>query len=405
MQLGGASSAFSTQTDERRSPSPLFDQQNSTEEQDNAAIDLSHAPSGVQSTRPVGPRPSTQLPNAKRRKQSSPVAVNDSADEAELNRPSQYEMQMQTEVMPIQRQIPQLFATPSDASDETDQLIPRNESEQRADEEIQAPDFLNVGHFSSQDCPGAVDSVRPDISESPPRITGSLDTVSALWNTPDLPSLNDLPMVQADMANTDPDEEVVDMLSITSQPQRQGFDQLDHSQRTCSSISWPNNSQASSHDSTRQDIAESQSQSSRVEIQAPEVSQAEVEPSDSRKSRILGIDASRISELWNGRKSRRATASDHLAENLQENAGIEAQIEEAEATLSRLVIQDDFARMTICGQFNKGFIIARRSTLRKDDDAGLEDDLFLVDQHASDEKFNFESLQADTVLESQRELQ
>ena len=36
-------------------------------------------------------------------------------------------------------------------------------------------------------------------------------------------------------------------------------------------------------------------------------------------------------------------------------------------------------KMKVIGQFNKGFIIAQ-----------LDDDLFIVDQHASDEKFNFE---------------
>ena len=42
------------------------------------------------------------------------------------------------------------------------------------------------------------------------------------------------------------------------------------------------------------------------------------------------------------------------------------------------------------GQFNLGFIIAR-----------LGHDLFIVDQHASDEKYNFERLQATIVLNRQ----
>ena len=46
--------------------------------------------------------------------------------------------------------------------------------------------------------------------------------------------------------------------------------------------------------------------------------------------------------------------------------------------------------MRVVGQFNRGFIIAR-----------LGSDLFIVDQHASDEKFNFERLQASTVLNRQ----
>ena len=43
------------------------------------------------------------------------------------------------------------------------------------------------------------------------------------------------------------------------------------------------------------------------------------------------------------------------------------------------------------GQFNLGFIVAR-----------LHGDLFIVDQHASDERRNFERLQATTQLTRQR---
>lgn len=46
--------------------------------------------------------------------------------------------------------------------------------------------------------------------------------------------------------------------------------------------------------------------------------------------------------------------------------------------------------MEIIGQFNLGFIITR-----------LNNDLFIIDQHATDEKYNFEQLQISTVLDSQ----
>jgi DNA mismatch repair protein PMS2 len=67
----------------------------------------------------------------------------------------------------------------------------------------------------------------------------------------------------------------------------------------------------------------------------------------------------------------------------------------AEERLSLTVTKDDFARMRILGQFNLGFILATRSTESKDE-------LFIIDQHASDEKFNFERLQAETVVQNQR---
>ncbi|XP_022228702.2 mismatch repair endonuclease PMS2 [Drosophila obscura] len=63
----------------------------------------------------------------------------------------------------------------------------------------------------------------------------------------------------------------------------------------------------------------------------------------------------------------------------------------AEDELQREIAKEDFARMDIIGQFNLGFIIVK-----------LQDDLFIVDQHASDEKYNFETLQRNTQLEYQR---
>ncbi|KAL7272673.1 ATP-binding mismatch repair protein [Rhizina undulata] len=63
----------------------------------------------------------------------------------------------------------------------------------------------------------------------------------------------------------------------------------------------------------------------------------------------------------------------------------------AEERLTLTVKKQDFLTMTIKGQFNKGFILATRGS-----------DLFIIDQHASDEKYNFEMLQRDTVVQSQR---
>jgi len=46
--------------------------------------------------------------------------------------------------------------------------------------------------------------------------------------------------------------------------------------------------------------------------------------------------------------------------------------------------------MEVVGQFNKGFIVAR-----------IDGDLFILDQHACDEKVNFERLQRTTVIKQQ----
>ena len=54
------------------------------------------------------------------------------------------------------------------------------------------------------------------------------------------------------------------------------------------------------------------------------------------------------------------------------------------------------------GQFNLGFIITTRNKDIHQTSNKNSFDLFIIDQHASDEKFNFETLQRNTVLRSQR---
>ena len=72
----------------------------------------------------------------------------------------------------------------------------------------------------------------------------------------------------------------------------------------------------------------------------------------------------------------------------------------AEAALARVISKSDFEKMEVLGQFNKGFIIARLRTNAHGRES-QSDDLFIIDQHASDEKFNFESLQRSTVINAQ----
>lgn len=76
-------------------------------------------------------------------------------------------------------------------------------------------------------------------------------------------------------------------------------------------------------------------------------------------------------------------------------AGVAERMEQAAATLDRVIQKTDFAAMRIIGQFNLGFIIARRTL------SALADDLFIIDQHAADEKYNFEMLQQSTLIHNQ----
>jgi DNA mismatch repair protein PMS2 len=69
-----------------------------------------------------------------------------------------------------------------------------------------------------------------------------------------------------------------------------------------------------------------------------------------------------------------------------------------EERLSLTVSKSDFEHMRIIGQFNLGFILA----VRPPTSSSPHPELFIIDQHASDEKYNFERFTASTVLVSQR---
>lgn len=104
-------------------------------------------------------------------------------------------------------------------------------------------------------------------------------------------------------------------------------------------------------------------------------------------------------QLLNHTSQRMKTKRDYSAATLELS---ESENEEAKARtliaatneLERLFKKEDFTRMKVIGQFNLGFIIGR-----------LDQDLFIVDQHAADEKYNFERLSQSTILNQQPLLQ
>ena len=69
-----------------------------------------------------------------------------------------------------------------------------------------------------------------------------------------------------------------------------------------------------------------------------------------------------------------------------------------EECLSLIVSKADFSLMHVVGQFNLGFVL----TLRPARSSAPSDELFIIDQHASDEKSNFERLQSTTIVQNQR---
>lgn len=83
----------------------------------------------------------------------------------------------------------------------------------------------------------------------------------------------------------------------------------------------------------------------------------------------------------------------------------------AEEKLTLKISKSDFASMRVVGQFNLGFILAVRSpTLTGEPSSSshptpkanhTSDDLFIIDQHASDEIYNFSRLSLNTTLTPQ----
>lgn len=135
-----------------------------------------------------------------------------------------------------------------------------------------------------------------------------------------------------------------------------------------------------------------------------------------RETVTMRCDIQAMMASWARLCESRTLEPDHTANepqsdpkaNLNDDAGLSNADDTTRANdaLSRVIEKADFAAMEILGQFNLGFIIVR---LRKpmgsesgvNDGTGM-DDLFIVDQHAADEKYNFETLQQTTKIESQR---
>lgn len=113
--------------------------------------------------------------------------------------------------------------------------------------------------------------------------------------------------------------------------------------------------------------------------------------------RIINVDvpsiATDIHSLIDGLSE---TENSRATNNLPTNTQLSS--EDPEERLSLTVTKSDFNLMRIIGQFNLGFILAVRPRTSTSPAA----DLFIIDQHASDEKYNFERFSANTVLVSQR---
>ena len=139
-----------------------------------------------------------------------------------------------------------------------------------------------------------------------------------------------------------------------------------------------------------------------------ELSYREIIRTDGENS-TLRFNLDRLSSTWSRLRSASKplstfppTPSDSQTLHATANVANADDAEGAERELTRVVQKEDFSSMHVLGQFNLGFIITRRVTLNEGEEGHGADDLFIVDQHAADEKYNFETLQQTTKIESQK---
>uniref|UniRef100_A0A8H7XL90 MutL C-terminal dimerisation domain-containing protein n=1 Tax=Psilocybe cubensis TaxID=181762 RepID=A0A8H7XL90_PSICU len=138
---------------------------------------------------------------------------------------------------------------------------------------------------------------------------------------------------------------------------------------------------------------------------------------------LMKINVDKIKRVWSHKlrldqpqgSSSNDVGSEAVPTSVPADAGIANADDDAKAAdaLALVIEKQDFATMDIIGQFNLGFIIVRRqkqATMESgsqpsqiaDQAETILDDLFIVDQHAADEKFNFEDLQSTTKIQSQK---
>ena len=99
-----------------------------------------------------------------------------------------------------------------------------------------------------------------------------------------------------------------------------------------------------------------------------------------RKSNSRGLDSPPCSSSQSESEGSNLGSGETFATNLNGST--------ATVSLSKA----DFSQMRVIGQFNMGFILA----------LSLDGNLWILDQHACDEKFNFEALMAETIFHEQK---
>ncbi|XP_078175861.1 DNA mismatch repair protein isoform X4 [Carex rostrata] len=113
-----------------------------------------------------------------------------------------------------------------------------------------------------------------------------------------------------------------------------------------------------------------------------------------REHRLSVFIAEKSSSLQKRRAARNYKIATMEESQPEDEDGKARSLAEALVELERFFNKEDFARMQVIGQFNLGFIIGR-----------IDQDLFIIDQHAADEKYNYERLSQSTTFNLQPLLQ
>lgn len=115
----------------------------------------------------------------------------------------------------------------------------------------------------------------------------------------------------------------------------------------------------------------------------------------------LHVEKGKLRLLHSAHPPRHTSLSNSTTHNTSSVERIDAS--DAESKLPLIIAKGDFSKMRVIGQFNLGFIIAVKPAGRMSPDSERKhDELFIIDQHASDEKYNYEKLQNTTEIQSQR---
>ncbi|ORY43042.1 DNA mismatch repair protein MutL [Rhizoclosmatium globosum] len=128
--------------------------------------------------------------------------------------------------------------------------------------------------------------------------------------------------------------------------------------------------------------------------QLPQVNTQRLVESIHNHNKTISTSTASIKTLFRRRATKKAHPNSRL--DTAKSTGFQSGIQRDKESLAiqefnRYIQKTDFLEMRVLGQFNLGFIVVE-----------LRGDLFIVDQHASDEKYNYEDLMVNWKFTTQR---